>query len=218
MKFSSRELHLTWITGLAALLALTYWMAQPRLEAWLQLREYQQALRDQIMQAERLVAQREEWNGRLRQLHTDITRHPPDRDLSADYLRKLEQLARASNLTLLQRRAQAEKQFGDLFELVIDCTWEGDLEALVRFIFSLETEETVMDMDELTVSLVSGAQGRLKGNFSIICIYARQAPDSQPAAAPPDSAATAPRPHENQIADQQESTGIDKASGEINER
>ena len=189
MKISQRELILGWCTGLVLLVGITYWMIQPRLAAWREMRLYRQAITEQIKLAQRLVDQRPEWVERMDQLRTSVDRHPADRDVTADYLRLLERLAGESNLTLIKRNAQKEKAFGDLLELLIDCTWEGELEALVQFIYALEKQSAVMDMEELTVSLVSGKDAKLKGNFVIVCIYSRLPPD---AAASQSAASGAP--------------------------
>ncbi len=178
MKISQRELVLAWGTGLALLLALTYWVIHPRLAAWSELRNYQKAVAEQIAYAQRLVDQRPEWVERMDKLRAGVDRHPADRDVTADYLRQLERLAGESKLTLIKRNAQKEKTFGDLLELVIDCTWEGDLEALLRFIYAMEQQPTIMDMEELSVSLISGKDGQLKGNFAIVCLYSRMPPDA----------------------------------------
>ncbi len=196
MKISQRELILGWCTGLVLLTGMTYWVIHPRLAAWQEMRHYHQAVTEQIKLAQRLVDQRPQWVERMDKLRTSVDRHPADRDVTADYLRLLERLAGESNLTLIKRNAQKEKAFGDLLELLIDCTWEGELEALVRFIYALEKQSAVMDMEELTVSLVSGKDAKLKGNFVIVCIYSRLSPDdaaSQPAAAGAP-AETAPGP------------------------
>ena len=184
MKISSRELILGWCTALALLLAFSYWLIRPRLAEWRETLEYQEALRQQIVLAQRIVDQRPEWNERMDNLRSQLTRYPSDRDVTADYLRILERLAAKSKLTLLKRNARKEQPFGDLLELSIDCTWEGDLEALVRFIYAMEREETIMDMEELTVSLISGKENRLKGSFAVTCIYGRQAADEKPETEP----------------------------------
>ncbi len=185
MKISQRELILGWCTGLVLLAGLTYWLVQPRLAAWKELRHYRQAVAEQIKLAQRLVDQRPQWLERMDKLRTGVDRHPADRDVTADYLRLLERLASESKLTLIKRNAQKEKEFGDLLELLIDCTWEGDLESLIRFIYALEQQPAVMDMEELSVSVVSGKELKLKGNFVIVCVYSRLPPDAAATNQPP---------------------------------
>jgi len=56
----------------------------------------------------------------------------------------------------------------------IDCTWEGDLNSLVHFLYALDQENVTMDMESLSVKLVAGGKERLKGNFTLMCIYTRE--------------------------------------------
>ena len=173
MKFSQRELLLAWFVGIAVLFALTYWFVQPRLQSWNELRDYQTAATKQIAYAQRLVRQRDHWLARMESLKSNVDFYPEGRDVSADYLRLLEKLSKETDLTLVKRNAQKEKSFGDLLELVIDCTWEGSLEALINFIYKIEEQTAIMDIDDLTISMISGKEDQLKGNFSIICLYSR---------------------------------------------
>ena len=184
MKLSQREFILGWTTALVMLAGITYWVIQPRLETWREMRHYRQAIFDQIKLAQRLVDQRPQWMERMDQLRASVERHPADRDVTADYLRLLERLASENNLTLIKRNAQKEKAFGDLLEVLIDCTWEGSLDSLVRFIYALEKQPAVMDIEELTVSLVSGQEAKLKGNFIIVCVYSRLPSDDDKSPAP----------------------------------
>ena len=95
-------------------------------------------------------------------------------DVTADYLKILERVAKDNNVTLVQRKPQKEKRQGDCYEMPIDCTWEGDLNGLVRFLYALDQENVTMDMENLSVSLVAGGKQRLKGNFTLMCIYTRE--------------------------------------------
>lgn len=176
MKLSPRESGLALGAGLAILVALTVWVGAPRVDVW---RERRTTLADQtrrIEVGERLIASRGDWDRRLAAVRERLSSYPADMDVTADYLKILERVAKETTLTLGQRKPQKEQPQGECFEMPVDCTWEGDLNSLVRFLFALEQEPVTMSIEELSVSLVAGGAGRLKGNFTLMCIYARAAP------------------------------------------
>ena len=94
---------------------------------------------------------------------------------------------------MTRREADAERQAGDLYETAITCYWEGDLGALVNFLYAQQAQGAVSDVRQLSVQPVAGRDvppGHLKGTFTIDFAYRRQAgqpetqPEPEPAAAP----------------------------------
>lgn len=171
---------LGWATGLVVLIALSVWFCSPKVGVWREINEKRAAVSRRIEMAEHLVAQREQWNKRLQEIARKLSKYPADQDVSADYLKILENVVKTNGVTLSQIRPQKEKKHNELYEWSVDCTWEADLGSLVRFLHALEQQEVTMDVDDLSVSLVAGGKGRLKGNFAMICLYTREgmpAPD-----------------------------------------
>ncbi len=175
MKLTSRELVLSGITAMVVLIGLSYWFGKPRLDNWRELGANREAVERRVQLAERVIGQKGYWDERLDALRGKVSVYPPDKDATADYLRILERVAKANNVNLVRRRARKEKSFGNLYELGIDCTWEAGLESLTRFMHALELENVTMNIDDLTIALVSGSKGKLKGDFSLICVYTRDA-------------------------------------------
>lgn len=178
MKPSSREVILGGITGIVILIGLSYWFGKPKIEIWKEMIANQKVLKQRIELSERLINQRDQWDKRLDVLRIKLSRHPLDKDVTTDYLKILERVAKDNKLSLIKRRPQKEKHHGNLYELAIDCTWEGDLDALVRFLYALEQENVTMDTEKLTVTLVKGGKKRLKGTFSLMCVYTRSSDET----------------------------------------
>ncbi len=187
MKLSSREAVLGWAVGILVLASLTYWFAAPRARIWMENRERRRQVAERIVLQQALLASREEWVGRLEALKTRLARYEAAQDVTADYLKILERIAGENRLRLVRRQPQKEKRHGDLYERAIDCTWEGSLDALVRFLFALGKESVAMDIEDLTVSMIPGGKNELKGNFTLMCVYSR-------AGGPPPEAPAAPAP------------------------
>lgn len=174
MKLSSREVGLGITTGALLLFGLTFLVGAPKIKVWQERIETQKAQAQRIEVAKRLVGDRARWDERLANLHTRLTRYPVAMDVTADYLKILERVAKDNNITLVKRRPKKEKPQGDCYEMPIDCTWEGDLNSLVHFLYALDQENVTMDMESLSVKLVAGGKERLKGNFTLMCIYTRE--------------------------------------------
>jgi len=174
MKLSSREAGLGITTGMLLLFGLTLLVVVPKIKVWQERIETQNTQAQRIEVSERLVGDRALWDKRMADLLTRLSRYPAAMDVTADYLKILERVAKDNNITLVQRKPQKEKRQGDCYEMPIDCTWEGDLNGLVRFLYALNQENVTMDMEDLSISLVAGGKGRLKGNFTLMCIYTRE--------------------------------------------
>jgi hypothetical protein len=174
VKLSSREVGLSIATGAFLLFGLTFLVVAPKINVWRERLETRKVQSRRIEVAERLIRDRAIWDKRMAGLRTRLSRYPADMDVTADYLKILERVAKDNNLTLIQRKPQKEKRRGDCYEMPVDCTWEGDLDGLVRFLFALEQENVTMDIENLSVSLVAGGKERLKGSFILMCIYTRE--------------------------------------------
>lgn len=175
---------LGWVAGFTILVAATFWICLPKIKVWKELSAKREAVSRRIEMAEHLVAQRAEWEKRLREVALKLTKYPEDQDVTADYLKIIETIVKENNVTLSKRQPQKEKKHNELYELAIDCTWESDLGSLIHFFYALEQQKVTMDIDDLNVSLVAGGKGRLKGNFALICLYTRQGGAVSPVAAP----------------------------------
>lgn len=181
MKVSPREALLGWVTGMVILVGVSYWFVAPRVKIWTEIRDNQKAVAHRIELSKSLLQQEGAWKKQLEELREKVSQYPPEQDVTADYLKTLEGVAKDNSLTLGQRRPQKEKKHGQLYELPIDYTWEGDLKSLVHFLFALHQEKVTMAIEEISISLVAGSKEKMKGTFTLLCIYARQAPEPAPA-------------------------------------
>ncbi len=174
MKFTSREIALSWVIVFLLLFSFSYWIAAPQASAWRANSAARQQTLERIALAERLLEQRPQWSERLDVLTAKLSKYAPDQDVTADYLKILERIAKDNQVNLVQRRPQNEKRHGDLYELAIECTWEADLASLVHFLYALEEEKNVaMDIESISLTLLPGAKSQMKGNFTLICVYSR---------------------------------------------
>ncbi len=197
MKLSSRELFLGWLTLIALALGLTYWFLQPRIREWSELGKQRKLVSSRHELAKRFLDQKPGLDERMESLRKKVPGYSKDKDVTSDYLKIIEQLAKENGLALIQRRPDREKppKQGRLFELAMDCTWESDLASLVKFLAALDAQEhLVMDVRDLTVAPIPGKKGRLKGSFALLCMYTRSSESPAPQAKPAAAAAEPAKP------------------------
>ena len=123
MKLSRRELILAFSTGAVVLIGLSYLLGEPAVGRWRAAVERRQKLGDERKLAQRLIAQRGDWDARYQKQRADIPVHGATDPVSALLLKRVEQLATENGLTLSRVQPDKERNIGDLFELAIDCAW-----------------------------------------------------------------------------------------------
>ncbi|MBU1694788.1 MAG: type II secretion system protein M [Verrucomicrobia bacterium] len=188
MKITRREATLAWCTLVVVVLGGTYWWGQPALKEWRDFSRSGDTLERRKRTAARLLEERPQVEARLVELRKKLPRYPAGRDVTAEMLRILERTARDHGLVLLRREPESEKSAGELYEVAIQCTWEGELEALVRFLYALQQQDAILDIRRLNVNPSPGQPGRLKGTFTLDCAYSRESAAAEPARpAPPGS-------------------------------
>jgi Tfp pilus assembly protein PilO len=167
---------LVWITGTVALLGLTFILCAPRLKEWKSLQDKQAEAARKVEVTQHLVSQAPRWDARLAEIRKKLPTYAPDKDVTADLLIKIEQIATTHGLILASRDVEKETVKGDMYELAANCKWEGKLEALVRFLFDLQKEDAILDVSQLSVS-PSEKKG-LRGSFTVYCSYSRNVPEN----------------------------------------
>ena len=91
------------------------------------------------------------------------------------WLKKMREIAAKNLVVISQDEAKEEIAGDDVQELPIEVrTWEGSLEALVKFMHELEnTEEGMFAVTELNFK-PSSKRGYLRGSFTLNCAYMRE--------------------------------------------
>ena len=173
MKLSRRELILAFSTGAVVLLGVSWLLGGPAIARWRGASAQREKIEAECKIAQRLIAQRGEWEARYQEQRVSIPQHGPTDPVSAQLLKRIEQLASENGLILSRVQPDKERSIGDLSELAIDCAWEGTLEPLVRFLYAVQKQGAILDLRQLTVSPGQGAAGRLKGNFTVFFAFSR---------------------------------------------
>jgi hypothetical protein len=173
MKLSTRELSLAWVTVVVIVIGLTFWFGRAKAQSWRSTGEAREALALRKRAAERLLKDQDDVNARLEALRKQLPQYPASKDVTAEILMTIERTAQQHNLSLLRRVPDKEKSVGDLYEVAIDCSWEGELESVVRFLYALQVQGAILDISQLAMSPGQGGPGRLKGTFTANYAYTR---------------------------------------------
>lgn len=171
MKVSPREMVLIWITAFVALAGVTYLLVDPQLRVWSTLAGKRQEVARQVANQERLISQAPKWDAKLSEQKKKLPTHPQGKDVTTDLQILIERLAKANGLNLISREAEKETLRGNMYEVAVNCKWEGKLEPLTRFLFDLQKEDVILDVSQLTIS--PNEKKVLRGGFTVYCSYSR---------------------------------------------
>lgn len=174
MKVSPREMVLAWVTGVVALGGLTYLLVEPELKEWKILQDKKAEALRQVDNQKRLIDQSARWNAKLGELKKKLPTHPQGKDVTTDLQILIERVAKANGLNLISREAEKETLRGNMYEVAVNCKWEGKLEALTRFLFDIQKEDVILDVSQLTIS--PNERRVLRGGFTVYCSYSRIQP------------------------------------------
>lgn len=174
MKLSAREQRLGIITLVAVLGGLGYVLGEARHDIWRESRQERILLQRRREAAEQLLARGGDLDQRLTQLRETLPSYPRGTDVTAQLLRRLQQVADEHDFLLLRREPEPEREIGDLYELAITCTWEGTLSALVHFLYALQAQGATIDVRNLTVAPVQGTPENLRGTVTVDFAYSRE--------------------------------------------
>ena len=197
MKMAAREMNLLFATVAVLLVAGTYLALEPKIQEWSEFRAQREDLRARREAAQQLLDSREAVEARLAEFRQGLPVFAAGKKAESELMLSLEKMVGQQGLTLTRREADAERPAGDLFETSITCYWEGDLEALVRFLHA-QSQGVASDVRQLSVQPAGGQgvpEGRLKGTFTMDYAYRREAgvteskPEEAVATAPADEAA-----------------------------
>lgn len=181
MNLSPREMILLWVTLAAVLLGGSFWLGEPMYKEWRSQRGDRSALHDRQRLAERLLEQKADIRQRWTAMRKSMPNYPLDQDVTSQLLRNLQQTADKQGLNLVRVEPDEEVSVGDLYEVSITCSWEGTLDALVKFLYDVQAESGMVDTRQITVTPTRGDDGRLKGNMVVDYAYSRSAPTPEPA-------------------------------------
>jgi hypothetical protein len=220
VKLSHREILLGWITLVVVMAVLTWLWFEPRFEEVKDFSITRETSQDLARRARHLLDQKDEWDARLLALRSRLPRYREDQEVAADLLRGIERIARDNGFSLLRATPGQERRVGELFEVSIDYTWEGDLQALTGFLYAAQNQQVNMDIRQLNITPAPGAERGLRGQLTVDVAYTRGPPLTGGEPRPAEPPRPGPGPvseDEEDDADEDEDVDMTDAVGATND-
>ena len=174
MKISNRELTLGIGTIALILFGLTYWVGGDSIAEQRKMATQKTQLNRQIKLNKRILEEKNSWIGRLDTLQAQLPVYKRQIQVNIELPKKIKRIAdqHRLNLSLIQPEG-AEEQIGSLYELKVRCDWQGDLDALVQFLYELHAQGIRFDVRQINIKPVAKQEEQLKGSMIINCAYRR---------------------------------------------
>lgn len=179
MRLNTREAVLGLLAVSVALFGGTALLAKPKFGLLKEVSLQQAQLREQIEQDRRLVGLREEIEKELAELSQRLPVQPLDKKMDIHWLSVMDNIAVKHGVHISKRQAGKEEKSGDLYELTIECKeWESNLDSMVHFLFDLQEEGAMLDVQQLLIKPKGGDV--LRGRFLLNCAYTKQPAPATP--------------------------------------
>lgn len=172
MKFTQRETFLGMLTVATLMFGITAIISKGRIEQWKTLRSLQAETIAEIEANKKLIAEKQEWQKRYDAISQKLVALPADKKTDSYWLSVMDKTASAHSLNISKRQTLEEKDIGGVYELPIDCQWEGTLSSLVHFLFELQSQGAMFDVRQLLIRPAS--KDMLRGRFILYCAYTRE--------------------------------------------
>jgi len=175
MKITQREMVLGVATLAAVLGGLTWYIVDGKVDEWRAKANAIEKAEQQIRRYTTAIKMQETWLDDLNALQADLrVFDAQQRSVSPELMKIIKGISSTYELDITRSQPYSEKPTGDLFELGINCTWQGKLPAMVGFLTELQQQGVRYDVRQLNVTPVGKNTGALKGNMVIHCAYTRK--------------------------------------------
>ncbi|MCF7849893.1 MAG: type II secretion system protein M [Kiritimatiellales bacterium] len=176
MKISKREMGLALMTLTVILIGFTWYIVSNRVEQWKGMKGEIAQIDRQVRMHQQAIKMSDSWKTELDTLQNGLAVFASgDHSVAPDLLKIIKQISSKHGLDITRTQPYPEKQIGDLFEMGINCTWQGTLEAIVFFLADLQEQGARFDVRSLNVAPQGKGNPTLKGNMVIHCAYMRSA-------------------------------------------
>jgi hypothetical protein len=171
MIFSKRDYNMVMIMIAVLLIGLTYLLGDPMFRQWRETATVRDRLDENRAMVQRSLNTRGELEEKLVSLRATLPKYGMNEAVGASLLQQVRRLADENRVITTRITPDAEKNIGDLYEQSIECTWEAELEPLVRFLYAVQVAGATLDIRTMTVT--PSQNSMLKGNMKIFFAYKR---------------------------------------------
>ena len=180
MKISEREMILLALSIGTILFGGTWYYVDSKIPEYKNKRIEIERLEGQIRLDKVRISMQKNWMDKLNSLQKDL--HVFDikqKSVSPQLMQIIKNISTKHGVRITRNQPYAEKPTGDLFEMGINCTWQGDLPSIIGFLTELQKKGVQYDVRTLNISPEGKKSGRLKGNMVIHCAYIKISKDAE---------------------------------------
>ena len=172
---SSKEKNMLLIGATVVLYGIAAVCYKAQMPNWKKEQRIYQSAEKKLTDERALIAARETWKDQYETLRELMPVFPYDKDVETHWLRIVDAITTEQGLYTDKCQPAKEIEVGGVSELPIDCkTWEGSLDALVKSIYELNTQDgAMMDVRKLFIQTVNNKPGTLRGSFTLYSAYMR---------------------------------------------
>ena len=175
MKITPREMTLGVVTLACILVGLSWYIISGKMDQHKANKTKIGNLKQDIRLAEARIKMQENWIDELNDLQKDLrVFDTKQKSVSPELMKTVNTIAKKHNLDITRSQPRTEKPTDNLYELGINCTWNGPLDALVDFLAELQQQGVRYDVRTLNVKPMGKNTGKLTGNMIIHCAYTRK--------------------------------------------
>ena len=175
MKISDRELVLGVATIACVLFGGTWFGVNGKVDEWKAKKTEIFRLREQISRHQTAIRMQDDWLDELHNLEKDLRIFDTEqRSVSPELMKTIDIIAVKYELKISKTNPQGEQPTGDLFELGLNCTWQGELVAVVDFLTELQQQGVRYNVRTLNIKPAGRNTGKLQGNMVIDCAFTRR--------------------------------------------
>lgn len=174
MKISKREMILAVVSISAILFGGTWYAVDQRVEEWKTMQDRITELKSEIRLAQRNIQMEPVWQKELNELQKELKNYPGEHAVDSELANDIRAISKKYEFEILRISFLKEKKIGDLYQMGINCNWEGSLDAVVRFFAELQEQGGRYDVRTLSITPSRGQEGeKLKGSMLVQCAYTR---------------------------------------------
>jgi len=172
---SPKEKRILLIGAVVVLYGIAFVCYKTQMPNWAKEHKLYLAAEKKLHDERALIAARAEWKEKYDEVRDFMPTFPYEHDLFTSWLRVVDNVAKTNQFNIARRPPSSKEiEIGGVYEMPLDYKdWEGSLEALLGFLYDLNTEEGAMlDVRQLYFRTIN-RPGILKGNFTLYCAYMR---------------------------------------------
>ncbi len=175
MKITQREMILGVATLTAVLAGFTWYIVDSKVDGWKSKANEIEKSEQQARHYRTAIRMQENWLDELNELQGGLRVFDSQKhSVSPELMKTIKAISSKHGLDITRSQPYGEKSTDDLFELGINCTWQGRIETMVSFLTDLQQQGVRYDVRQLNITPVGKNTGELKGNMVIHCAYTRK--------------------------------------------